>query len=46
MQKPREKCVYKISGSDDGSVETKCYSVVGLINLSFHLDYLVINFSK
>ena len=30
---------------DDGSVEPKCYSVDFLINLSFHLDYLVINFS-
>ena len=30
---------------DDGSVEPKRYSVDFLINLSFHLDYLVINFS-
>ena len=31
-------------GPDDGSVEPKRYSVDFLINLSFHLDYLVINF--
>ena len=30
---------------DDGSVESKRYSVDFSINLSFHLDYLVINFS-
>ena len=33
------------NGPDDGSVETKGYSVDFLINPSFHLDYLVINFS-
>ena len=33
-------------GPDDGSVEPKCYSVDFLINLSFHLDYLVIKFSQ
>ena len=32
-------------GSDDGSVEPKRYSVDFSINISFHLDYLVINFS-
>ena len=32
-------------GPDDGSVEPKRYSVDFSINLSFHLDYLVINFS-
>ena len=32
-------------GSDDGSVEPKLYSVDFSINLYFHLDYLVINFS-
>ena len=32
-------------GPDDGSVEPKCYSDDFSINLSFHLDYLVINFS-
>ena len=31
-------------GPDDGSVEPKRYSVDFSINLSFHLDYLVINF--
>ena len=30
---------------DDGSVEPKRYCVDFSINLSFHLDYLVINFS-
>ena len=30
-------------GPDDGSVEPKRYSVDLSINLSFHLDYLVIN---
>ena len=32
---------------DDGSLELKCYSVIFVfsINLSFSLDYLVINFS-
>ena len=33
-----------LHGPDDGSVEPKCYSVNFSINLSFHLDYLVINF--
>ena len=33
-------------GPDDGSVEPKRYSVDFSINLSFHLDYLVINFSQ
>ena len=33
-------------GPDDGSVELKRYSVYFSINLSFHLDYLVINFSQ
>ena len=32
-------------GPDDGSVEPKRYSVDFSINLSFHLYYLVINFS-
>ena len=32
-------------GPDDGSVELKRCSVYSSINLSFHLDYLVINFS-
>ena len=32
-------------GPDDGSVEPKRYSVDFAINLSFHLDDLVINFS-
>ena len=32
-------------GPDDGSVEPKRYSVNFSINLSFHFDYLVINFS-
>ena len=32
-------------GPDDGSVEPKRYSVDFSISLSFHLDYLVINFS-
>ena len=32
-------------GSDDGSVEPKRYIVDFSINLSFHLDYLLINFS-
>ena len=32
-------------GLDDGSVEPKRYSVDFLINLSLHLDYLVIRFS-
>ena len=32
-------------GPDDGSVEPKLYRVNFTINLSFHLDYLVINFS-
>ena len=32
-------------GPDDGLVELKRYSVNFSINLSFHLDYLVINFS-
>ena len=32
-------------GPDYGSVEPKCYSVDFLKDLSFHLDYLVINFS-
>ena len=31
-------------GPDDGSVEPKRYSVDFSINLSFHLNYLVINF--
>ena len=30
---------------DDGSVKPKRYSVDFSINFSFHLDYLVINFS-
>ena len=30
---------------DDGSVEQKRYSIDFSINLSFHLDYIVINFS-
>ena len=30
-------------GPDDGSVEPKHCSVNFLINLSFHLDYIVIN---
>ena len=34
-----------LHGPDDGSVEPKRYSVDFSINLSFHLDYLVINFS-
>ena len=34
-----------LHGSDDGSVEPKRYSVDFSISLSFHLDYLVINFS-
>ena len=33
-------------GPDDGSVELKRYSVDFLINISFHLDYLDINFSS
>ena len=32
-------------GPDDGSVEPKHYGVNSSINLSFYLDYLVINFS-
>ena len=32
-------------GPDDGSVEPKRYSIDFSINLSFHLDYFVINFS-
>ena len=32
-------------GPDDGSVEPKRYTVDFWINLSFHLNYLVINFS-
>ena len=31
-------------GPDDGSVEPKRYSVDFLINISFYLDYFVINF--
>ena len=34
-----------LHGPDDGSIEPKRYSVDFLINLSYHLDYLVINFS-
>ena len=34
-----------VHGHDDGSVEPKRYSVDFSINLSFNLDYLVINFS-
>ena len=34
-----------IPGPDDGSVEPKRNNIDFSINLSFHLDYLVINFS-
>ena len=48
MQNTKTKakvCIIRKSWPGDGSVEPKHFSVDFLINLSFHLDYLVINFS-
>ena len=40
----QQMLIHQSNGPDDGLVELKCYTVDFSINLSFPLDYLVINF--